>query len=63
MTRVSEEPHPGPAGSVQDASRRTSPEPPPYGKQLCPQCGYLISDIAGSKAAICLNCGFKDPCC
>jgi hypothetical protein len=35
----------------------------PYGKQPCLQCGYLISDIAGSKAAVCPNCGFKDPCC
>ena len=34
-----------------------------YGKQPCLQCGYPISDIAGSKAAICPNCGFKDPCC
>ena len=35
----------------------------PFGKQPCLQCGYPISDIAGSKAAICPNCGFKDPCC
>ena len=34
-----------------------------YGKQPCLQCGYPISDVAGSKAAICPNCGFKDPCC
>jgi predicted RNA-binding Zn-ribbon protein involved in translation (DUF1610 family) len=32
-------------------------------KQPCPQCGYLIGNIAGSKEAICRNCGFKDPCC
>jgi predicted RNA-binding Zn-ribbon protein involved in translation (DUF1610 family) len=35
----------------------------PYGKQPCPRCGTLISEVAGSKAAICPNCGFKDPCC
>ena len=35
----------------------------PYGKQPCLQCGYPISEVAGSKAAICPNCGFKDPCC
>lgn len=32
-------------------------------KQKCPVCGYLIGVIAGSKEAICSNCGFKDPCC
>lgn len=32
-------------------------------KQECPQCSYPISAIAGSKEAICPNCGFKDPCC
>jgi len=37
--------------------------PVPYGKQQCLQCGNLISDVAGSKAAVCSNCGFKDPCC
>ena len=51
---------------------RDAPNPPleqgqraeiPYGKQPCLRCGYLISEIAGSKAAICPNCGFKDPCC
>jgi predicted RNA-binding Zn-ribbon protein involved in translation (DUF1610 family) len=31
--------------------------------QPCPQCGFLIGIIAGSKEAICKNCGFKDPCC
>ena len=35
----------------------------PYGKQPCLQCGYPISEVAGSKAAICPRCGFKDPCC
>lgn len=31
--------------------------------QLCPQCGYRIGNVAGTKEAICNNCGFKDPCC
>ena len=35
----------------------------PYGKQPCPRCAYPISDIAGSRAAVCPNCGYKDPCC
>ncbi len=32
-------------------------------KQSCPQCGEKIGVVAGSKDAICSNCGFKDPCC
>jgi ribosomal protein L32 len=32
-------------------------------KQKCPNCGHLIGVVAGSKEAICKNCGFKDPCC
>lgn len=32
-------------------------------KQPCPKCGFLIGVVAGSKEAICRNCGFKDPCC
>jgi len=32
-------------------------------KQPCPVCGEPIGVIAGSKEAICTNCGFKDPCC
>lgn len=32
-------------------------------KQLCPVCGHEIGVVAGSKEAICKNCGFKDPCC
>ncbi|MFI5241010.1 MAG: hypothetical protein ACHQUA_01100 [Microgenomates group bacterium] len=31
--------------------------------QPCPQCGEGIGLVAGSKDAICTNCGFKDPCC
>ena len=31
--------------------------------QNCPQCGYPIGVVAGSKDAICGNCGYKDPCC
>jgi predicted RNA-binding Zn-ribbon protein involved in translation (DUF1610 family) len=31
--------------------------------QPCPQCGTRIGVVAGSKDAICSNCGFKDPCC
>ncbi len=32
-------------------------------KQDCPVCGNKIGIVAGSKDAICANCGFKDPCC
>lgn len=31
--------------------------------QPCPQCSNPIGVIAGTKEAICINCGFKDPCC
>ncbi|HSX48753.1 MAG TPA: hypothetical protein VLE44_00665 [Candidatus Saccharimonadales bacterium] len=31
--------------------------------QNCPVCGEEIGVVAGSKDAICTNCGFKDPCC
>lgn len=31
--------------------------------QNCPVCGHKIGNVAGSKDAICTNCGFKDPCC
>jgi len=31
--------------------------------QKCPVCGNKIGIVAGSKDAICTNCGFKDPCC
>lgn len=31
--------------------------------QNCPNCGFPIGVVAGSKEAICKNCGFKDPCC
>jgi len=29
----------------------------------CPVCGFPIAAIAGSKQAICQNCGYKEPCC
>jgi predicted RNA-binding Zn-ribbon protein involved in translation (DUF1610 family) len=31
--------------------------------QDCPQCGFSMTAIRGSKDAICSNCGFKDSCC
>ncbi|MGH2410540.1 MAG: hypothetical protein ACRDGS_09250 [Chloroflexota bacterium] len=31
--------------------------------QPCPQCGYPMLGIRGSKDAVCSNCGFKDSCC
>lgn len=31
--------------------------------QRCPVCGSEMSAIAGSKDAICGNCGFKESCC
>lgn len=52
-----------PAGSFSSADDDSEEERLPYGKQACLQCGFLISDIAGSKAAVCPRCGFKDPCC
>lgn len=29
----------------------------------CPSCRFPIGVVAGTKDAICKNCGFKDPCC
>jgi hypothetical protein len=29
----------------------------------CPQCGFPMLAIRGSKDAVCRNCGFKDSCC
>jgi hypothetical protein len=29
----------------------------------CPVCEYPMVAIAGSKRAICPNCGYKEPCC
>jgi hypothetical protein len=31
--------------------------------QPCPVCGFPMVAIAGSKQAICRNCGYKEPCC
>lgn len=31
--------------------------------QPCPVCNLPIGALAGSKEAICQNCGYKDPCC
>ena len=31
--------------------------------QKCPQCGYSMGDMPGSRDAYCQNCGYKDPCC
>lgn len=31
--------------------------------QPCPRCNFPIGAVAGSKEAICRNCGYKDPCC
>ncbi|GEM_PF-5261462 len=52
-----------PTDRQRGAGAPDEPAPLPYGKQPCLQCGYLISAVAGSKAAICPCCGFKDPCC
>ena len=35
----------------------------PKRTQPCPRCNFPIGVVAGSKEAICTNCGFKDPCC
>ena len=29
----------------------------------CPNCEEKIGIVAGSRDAICKNCGYKDPCC
>jgi len=29
----------------------------------CPQCGFAMVAIRGSRDAVCPNCGFKDSCC
>jgi predicted RNA-binding Zn-ribbon protein involved in translation (DUF1610 family) len=29
----------------------------------CPQCGFTMMAVRGSKDAVCSNCGFKDSCC
>jgi hypothetical protein len=29
----------------------------------CPQCGFPMIAVRGSKDAVCQNCGFKDSCC
>jgi hypothetical protein len=29
----------------------------------CPQCGFEMNAIRGSRDAVCQNCGFKDSCC
>jgi hypothetical protein len=31
--------------------------------QLCPLCKSVMSDMPGSRDAVCHNCGYKDPCC
>jgi len=31
--------------------------------QFCPVCSEIIGVLAGSRDAICKNCGYKDPCC
>ena len=42
----------------QNSQRRSDEE-----KQECLVCGYDVGVVAGSKGAICRNCGYKDPCC
>jgi len=37
------------------------PDRPPVAP--CPQCGFPMTAIRGSKDAVCPNCGFKDSCC
>jgi hypothetical protein len=58
---------------VASADRRALPREPmrsqgmsealPPNYQACPQCDYPMVAIAGSKQAICRNCGYKEPCC
>ncbi|HZU04599.1 MAG TPA: hypothetical protein VFB73_01355 [Chloroflexota bacterium] len=52
---------------------RDAMEPPPEPPRVpleaalplepCPVCGFPMPAIAGSKQAICRNCGYKEPCC
>ena len=63
MADAASRPDRAPAGAFSSADGDSGEDRLPYGKQPCLQCGFLISDIAGSKAAVCARCGFKDPCC
>lgn len=46
------------ARSIRSAHRKS--ETPVQG---CPRCGMSMNAIAGSKMAVCSNCGYKEPCC
>lgn len=48
----------GAAKSIRSAQRKS--ETP---VQDCPRCGMSMVAIAGSKLAVCGNCGYKEPCC
>ena len=41
------------------ASRKQREQP----VQRCPNCGMEMPAIAGSKTAVCRNCGYKEGCC
>jgi hypothetical protein len=44
-------------GQGKGDANRTTPRAP------CPQCGFEMNAIRGSRDAVCWNCGFKDSCC
>jgi predicted RNA-binding Zn-ribbon protein involved in translation (DUF1610 family) len=44
-----------------DEQKPKDPEQVPHAP--CPQCGFMMMAVRGSKDAVCSNCGFKDSCC
>lgn len=49
-----------------DLAKKLQKQEEKYSKkpsQPCAKCGFPIGIVSGSKEAICINCGFKDPCC
>jgi DNA-directed RNA polymerase subunit RPC12/RpoP len=50
-----------------DAISPARPEAPRGGTATpvaaCPQCGFQMMAVRGSRDAVCQNCGFKDSCC
>jgi DNA-directed RNA polymerase subunit RPC12/RpoP len=47
----------------QDDGRPAQPKQDDTPTAPCPQCGFPMVAIRGSRDAVCPNCGFKDSCC
>lgn len=58
---TSNEPYPILSDDTASPTRPQEPDARPL--QDCPQCGFPMPAIRGSKQAVCRNCGFKDSCC